>query len=148
MFADVEANVRRGSWAMRPSASWRYARYGRSAWTETGGDALSLSAPEQTFASAQAETSLHVARVFGRLRPDVSTSYRRELAAGQTTTTLQLSDSADGLFLVNGLPLARDIVTARTGLTFQTDRFDLTLAFDARHGSGQTRRALQFGLGF
>jgi hypothetical protein len=61
---------------------------------------------------------------------------------------LQLSDRADGVFVVDGLLLARDTLTARTGFMLQVDDFDLSLAYEARHAPHQTRHGIQFSLGF
>jgi uncharacterized protein YhjY with autotransporter beta-barrel domain len=148
VWGDWAFPVRLGAWAFRPTTGLRYARYARRGWTETGADALSLSAPDQALASAQADVGLHVSRAAGPFRPNASAAYRRELTEGRTATTLRLSDRADGVFVVNGLLFPRNALTARTGFTFQTGRFDVSLAYEARHAPSQTRQAIQFGVGF
>ena len=140
--------IRVREWAVRPSAGLRYARYARRAWTERDAGALSLSAPDQTVSSMQADLGVHLARTTGRLRPFAATAARRELTDGLTATTLQLSDTADGLFVVNGLRLARNIVSARVGFTFQAQALEVSLAYEARHALSQTGQAVQLAVGF
>src|SRR5205814_426489 len=60
LWADWEAPIRLDAWEMRPSVSLRYARYVRSAWSESGAGSLSLSAREEMVPSAQAEAGLRV----------------------------------------------------------------------------------------
>ena len=88
------------------------ARYSLQAWSENGADSLSLSAPAQAIRSAQAGAGVYLMRSVGRVRPTVSTTYRRELTDGRTATTIQLLDGAGGLFLVDGLRLAKDTINS------------------------------------
>ena len=148
IWGDWEAPVLLAEWTVRPAASFRYAHYSLPAWRESGADSLSLSAPAQAIGSVQAGAGVHVMRSVGRFRPTVSTTYRRELTDGRTATTIQLLDGSNGLFLVDGLRLAKDTITIRPGMTFRTDQFDLSLALDLRRASLQTRRAIEFGFGF
>ncbi|MBK5297394.1 MAG: autotransporter-associated beta strand repeat-containing protein, partial [Vicinamibacteria bacterium] len=140
--------IRVREWAVRPSTGLRYARYARRAWTERDAGALSLSAPDQTVSSMQADLGVHLARTTGRLRPFAATAARRELTDGLTATTLQLSDTSDGLFVVNGLRLARNNVSARVGFTFQAQALEVSLAYEARHALSQTGQAVQLAVGF
>ena len=135
-------------WAISPGAGFRYGRYGRNAWTESGADALSLSAPDQRIASQQATVGVDVARPIGRLGLRASTTYQRELTNGRTTTTLQLADPVDGRFVVDGHPLGRDTVTGEVGAALRMKGAELWLGYQARHALGQTRQALQLGLRF
>ena len=84
----------------------------------------------------------------GRIRPNVSAAYRRELTTGRTSAILQLSDQSNGRFLVDGLPFARDTLTARVGGALKTNRIDLSATYEARAAAGQTRQLIAFGLGF
>jgi uncharacterized protein with beta-barrel porin domain len=137
-----------GSWAVRPGTIVRYARYGRDAWVEREALSLSLTGPDQTIASVQGEIGLGATRMTGRLRPYATTTYRRELGSGRTVTTLRLGDGSDGVFQIAGPALARNTFQARTGLLFRTDRYDRSLAFAFRRGSGETRRGVDLGFGF
>jgi hypothetical protein len=141
-------NAAIGSWSFSPSVSLRYARYGRRAWAEDGADALSLTAPDQTFSSKQADAGLLFHRTTGRFRPLASATYRRELNNRQTAATLVLSGLADGTFVVDGLPLARDTVVGRSGLTFRTGSSEVSLIYEWRRAQAQMRQAIQFSLGF
>jgi hypothetical protein len=89
-----------------------------------------------------------VTRVGGRFRPFASTSYRRELTDRRTAATLQLGDQHAGLFEIDGLLLARDSVTGRAGMTFETRRLDLSLVYEGRRAPGQTRHTFQLAFGF
>ena len=124
------------------------ARYSFQAWQESGADSLSLSAPDQAISSVQAGAGVHLMRSVGRFRPTVSTAYRRELTDGRTATTIQLLDGSKGLFLVDGLRLAKNTISIRPGFIFRTVQYDLSLAVDLRRAAQQNRRALEFGFGF
>ena len=108
-----------GPWAIRPGAGLRYARYGRHAWTESGADAMSLSAGDQAIPSKQVDLGIQVARAIGPFGMHASAAYRRELTDGQTATTLQLSDRAVGRFRVDGLAFAPDTLTTRVDATLR-----------------------------
>jgi uncharacterized protein with beta-barrel porin domain len=137
-----------GGWTLQPGVGLRYARYARHAWSESGADALSLSAQDQFLGSSQADFGVRVMRASGRFRPNASAAYRRELTSGQTSTTLQLTDRPDGIFTINGIPLSPDTLTMRAGFVIQGARVDLSLAYEARRAFNQTRQAVQFGAGF
>ena len=135
-------------WILQPGVGLRYARYTRNAWTEAGADSLSLAAPHQFVASDQIDVGVHFLRGSGRFRPNASAAYRRELGTGNTGTTLQLAGSPDGLFTLNGIPLASDTLTVRAGFLVQAARFNLSLGYEARRAFDQTFQAIQFGAGF
>ena len=141
-------NLAMGSWTFNPSTGLRYARYGRGAWSERGAGTLSFAAPHQEVRSAQADAGVGVTREGGRLRPFASTSYRRELTDRRTAATLQLGDQQAGLFEIDGLLLARDSVTGRAGMTFETERLDLSLVYEGRRAPGQTRHTFQLAFEF
>ncbi len=148
VWAQERLDTRIGSWFFFPSVGLRYARYGRRAWTEEGADALSLAAPDQTFSSKQADVGLWLGRAMGRFRPDASVLYRRGLGDRQTTARLELSGLGDGSFVVDGLPLARDTLVGRTGLTVWTQSVRVALAYEIQRAQRQLRQAIQFSLGF
>ena len=140
--------MRIGSWYVYPSAGLRYARYDRRAWTEDGADALSLAAPDQAFSLKQADVGLWLGRARGRFRPEASTTYRRGLGDRRTMATLELSGLGNGLFVVDGLPLAQDTFVGRAGLTLQTQSVRVSLAYELQRAQSQLRQAIQFSLGF
>jgi fibronectin-binding autotransporter adhesin len=148
MWGDWTLPMRLGAWMLRPRAGLRYAQYGSEAWTESGADALALSANAQSVRSAQGDLGVGIARARGRVRPNVSATFRRELTNGETRATLQLSDQPDGQFVVNGIDLARETVTTRAGLTFAMDHLSLSLGYDARYAPGQRRQAFRFNVQF
>ncbi len=74
--------------------------------------------------------------------------YRRELTGGRTEATLQLGPSADGLFVIDGLALARDNFVNRGGLTLQTDMVAFSLAYEMRRARNQLRHAVQLSFGY
>jgi uncharacterized protein YhjY with autotransporter beta-barrel domain len=148
IWGDWETPLRFSGWTARPAASVRYAHYSLQAWQESGADSLSLSAPAQALDSVQAGAGIYITRSTGRFRPTVRTTYRRELTDGRVATTLQLLADPNGLFLVEGPHLAKDIISIRPGMTFRTNEFDLFFAVDLRRASQQNRQSLEFGLGF
>jgi uncharacterized protein YhjY with autotransporter beta-barrel domain len=148
LWGDWELPVRVARWIVRPVATFRSARYSRTAWNETGADSLSLSAPAQALWSAQAGGGVQVVRATGRFRPTVSTTYRRELTDGRTAMTLQLLDGSTGRFVTEGLFLPRNLFSIQPGVVFRTDGYEVFVAVDYRRASMQNRRSLEFGLGF
>jgi uncharacterized protein YhjY with autotransporter beta-barrel domain len=148
LWADWEIPVQVPGWTLLPAASFRYARYSRDEWSESGADSLSLSATAQANRSAQAGGGVQLVRSSGRFRPMVSTTYRRELTDGRTAMTLRLGDGSNGQFLVDGLFLPKNTFSVQPGLVFRTDQYDMFVAVDFRRAASQTRRALEFGLGF
>jgi hypothetical protein len=74
--------------------------------------------------------------------------YRRELSELLTAATLALTGSADGTFVVNGLPLAREVFVGRAGLTVHAWWSELSLTYEWRGARSQTRQAIQLSLGF
>ena len=76
----------------------------------------------------QADVGLWLGRARGRFRPEASTTYRRGLGDRRTMATLELSGLGNGLFVVDGLPLAQDTFVGRAGLTLQTQSVRVSLA--------------------
>ena len=148
VWGEQRFNAKVGSWSLHPSVGLRYASYGRHAWTENGGDSLSLSGPAQTFNSKQADAGLWIGRAVGRFGSQASATYRRALGGRQTYANLDLSGQADGAFVVNGLFLARDTLVGRTGLTFRTRSVGLSLAYELQRAQEQMRQTVQFSVGF
>lgn len=141
---EARADLVRGSWLLQPGGGVRGASYGRSAWAESGADALAFSGGGQSIGSVQADAGVRVARLRGRLRPSVSASYRRELGDGATSLTLQLSPEAAGRFTIAGTPFAADRVLGTIGLSM--DMWSFGYGVDA--ASGQTRHTVNFGVRF
>ena len=77
-----------------------------------------------------------------------SAMYRREFSDRHTSATLALPGSADGTFVVSGLPLARDTFVGRAGMTLRAGSGELSLMYEWRGARSQTRQALQLALGF
>jgi uncharacterized protein with beta-barrel porin domain len=148
IWGEERFNAMFGSWSLAPSIGLRYARYGRQAWAENGADALSLTAPDQRLSSKQGDVGLSFNRTTGRFRPLASGTYRRELSNHATAAPLVLSGLADGAFVVDGLPLARDTVVGRAGLALRAGSIDVSLIYEWRRAQAQARQAIQFTLGF
>jgi uncharacterized protein with beta-barrel porin domain len=147
-WGDWSLPVRLGMWVAHPETTFRYARYGRGTWNESGAQGLSLTGQEQAITSVQGGIGARVTRMNGRFRPNASATYRRELSNGRTMTSLQLPNHSDELFYISGAELPRNSFAAHAGLNFEADRFGLSLGFDLRRASGQTRNAIEFGVGF
>jgi len=147
-WADLGMPTGIGSWMLQPGVGVRFARYGRDGSTETGADALSLTAAADAVRSAQLDLGLRASRRRGLVRPSASVSYRRELTDGRNAETLQLADEPGSASVTNGIPFARSAVALHAGVSLASGRVALTLAYDGREAAGQTRHALQFGMQF
>jgi autotransporter-associated beta strand protein len=148
VWAEWVRPTRLANWGLRPHAAVRYASYGRRAWTESGADALSLSAPAQAIATATTEVGLHAARSAGRFRPEAGMTYRRLLNDGQTAAALQLADGVDGLFRVRGQRFVSQATTIVGGLGFRANRFASSVTYHVRHAAGHQQHGIQFSLSF
>jgi outer membrane autotransporter protein len=135
-------------WSVRGAAGARVAEYRVGAWQESGAGALALAAPPQAFTSVQADTRVELTRRGGRLRPFVSGTYRRELTAGRTATTVQLGESGDGGFTVEGLPLPAASAAGEAGLRVVGENMGMSLSYQLRRADRQVRHVLQLGIGF
>jgi autotransporter-associated beta strand protein len=148
-WVDVAGNYTAGTWLLQPGVGVRRARYQRSAWTESGADALSLSAPSQSLSSSQADASLRFTRARGRVRPYALASYRRELGEGLTTTTLQLSGDATGRYTVQGLPFALNRGTGGAGFSTRLgEGADVSVGYRIEGGSSQLQHFVDVGVRF
>ena len=137
-----------GSWSFVPSAGLRFARYGRGGWTENGAADLSVSAPAQVVTSREVDAGLSLGRARGRIQPHVSGMYRRGLGDRSTRTLLQLSDSSDGIFAVDGLPLAGGTFVGRAGLVLRTRNIGASVSYEIQRGSFQRRHVIQLSVGY
>jgi fibronectin-binding autotransporter adhesin len=137
-----------GGWNVLWSSGVRRAHYGVGGWTEAGAEGLSLSGSAGTLNSTQADSSLRFARTNGRFLPFLSATYRRELTAGRTRKTLQIGDTADGLFEVDGLGLPRDTTVGEAGFRFLNGSVGMSVWYEVRRARQQTRHVLQFAFAF
>ena len=133
---------------MQPTLGLRRARYGLSAWSEIGADALSLSAGSQSIASTQADAGIRLSRSISGFQPFVSAMHRRELTDGRTTLSLRLGDHGDGSFDIDGLRLARDTTAVEAGFTIHRRNVGMSLWYDARRARRQMRHVVRFGIAF
>ena len=148
MWSEVRIDRRVGSWKLQPTAGVRRARYGLSEYTETGADALSLSAPARSINSLQADMGVRVTRAIGSLRPYLGGVVRRELTSGRTSVGLNLANDPNGSFEVDGLKLTKHSTIGQAGLLFQTRGVGLSLMYEARGNSEQVRQTIQLGIDF
>src|SRR5579871_4781193 len=148
VWSDVQSEAVAGGWAFQPRAGIRYAHFANDAWSESDAGALSLAAPAQATASAQADGGIRIARATGSVSPFGVFTYRRELTDGATTTAVQLTTNAAGEFTVDGLPFARDTVLVGGGVRMPLGRGDLSVTYQLRHADGQTRHTASVGIGF
>jgi autotransporter-associated beta strand protein len=148
LWLDGRFVARLGSWDAQPMGGLRSAWFHLGEWTESGADALSLSGPAQTTRSLQADAGLRLLRAVGRVRPLFQGTYRRELAGGGTTTTVELSDLPGGRFEVEGVPFTLDEVIGQAGLMFLTDRMGFSVFYEMQRARSQSRQSLQVSVGF
>jgi fibronectin-binding autotransporter adhesin len=148
LWSEVRLDKRLGVWRVQPTAGLRHARYGVSAYTETGADALSLSASARSVSSLQADMGMRVSRALGSLRPYIGGTMRRELASGQTTAALRFANDPDGFFHAEGLRLSKGSAIGQAGLLFRAGGIGLSMMYEARRTSGQFRQTLQLGFDF
>ena len=147
VWGEARFNAMLRSWNVQPTLGMRRARYGLSAWSEIGADALSLSAGSQSIASTQADAGIRLSRSIGGFQPFVSAMHRRELTDGRTTVRLRLGDHPDGAFDVEGLRFA-DTVAFEAGFTLRRRNIGMSLWYDARRTRQQMRHIVQLGIGF
>ena len=143
---DSTSGLDRGS--VQPTAGVRRARYGLNEWTETGADALSLSAPARSINSLQGDMGVRVSRALGSLRPYLGGVVRRELTSGRTAAGLNFANDPNGAFEVDGLRLSKHSTIGQAGLLFRTGGVGLSLMYEARRTLDQIRQTVQLGIDF
>jgi outer membrane autotransporter protein len=147
VWGEARVGAMLGSWNVQPTAGVRRSHYGLTAWSETGGDALSLSASGQAIGSTQVDASVRFTRTAGRFHPFLSTRLNRELTGGRTRTTLRIGDGPDGDFDIEGLRLARQTIVGQAGFSFLRNTLGLSMWYEAHHAHRQMRHIVQFAIG-
>jgi hypothetical protein len=76
-------------------------------------------------------------------------TYRREFGDPENTADVQFVDQPAARFQVNGLPLARNTVMGRSGLTVRTGSgLEYTVEYEFRHADFETRHSGDFRIRF
>jgi hypothetical protein len=99
------------------------------------------------FESTQGNLRLRVTRD-GRVAPFVAGVYQTELAAWRTVRPLQLGDTAEGIFSIEGQPLPRAMTVGEAGLKFLHDNVNMFASYQVRLTGPQKRQTLQLGFSF
>jgi hypothetical protein len=137
-----------GSWVVNPSVGCGTVDTRARRGPRPVADALSLAAPRQVFSAGQGDVGLRFGRAMGRLRPELSSIYRRGWGERQTRATLDVSGIPDGRFVVNGSFLPRDTIVGRAGVTLRTESVGLNLVYEIERAERLLRQSLQFSFGF
>lgn len=116
----------------------RRVTFGRQGFVETGANALSLLAPNQTVKMRQADARFYIWRRERDVRPYLEIMYRRELTAGLNTLKVEFDDIPNSGFQVEGLPMPRNMFSARGGVTLMTWLGAWTFEYHYRHAPNQT----------
>jgi uncharacterized protein with beta-barrel porin domain len=137
------------TWKAEGKVGWRHARFARQAFTETGAGPLSLVGGEDTLTSTEADVLARVWRREGSYRPHFLFSFRRQLGDDENSMKVGFVDNPNVRFDVNGLPLARNTVLGRSGLTVRTGSgLEYTLQYEFRFAESEQRHTADFRIRF
>jgi autotransporter-associated beta strand protein len=137
------------TWTLDWKAGWRYVRFTRESWVETGAGAISLEAPAQTLTLNEADALVHVFKRTGAIRPRALFTYKRELFEQGSDVAMQFVDQPEGQFTTSGMPAGKDTITALGGLTFVTPSgLEYAVRYEIRHATGELRQKLAFRIRF
>jgi uncharacterized protein with beta-barrel porin domain len=140
-------NIR--TWRTESKVGWRHARFSRKAFEETGAGPLSLVGDDDMLTSTEADVLLRTWRREGAWRPHFLFSYRRQLGDDENRMKVGFVANPNVKFDVNGLPLARNTVLGRTGLTLRTGSgLEYSVQYEFRHAESETRHTGDFRIRF
>jgi uncharacterized protein with beta-barrel porin domain len=136
-------------WRTESKVGWRHARFGRQPFTETGGGPVSLVGDDNTLTSTESDILISAYKKAGSYRPNFMFTYRREFGDQENSANVQFVDQPNARFQVDGLPLARNTVMARSGLTVRTGSgLEYTFEYEFRHAESETRHSGDFRIRF
>jgi autotransporter-associated beta strand protein len=137
------------TWRTESKVGWRHARFSRKAFEEAGAGPLSLVGAADVLTSTEADVLLRMWRREGAWRPHFLFSYRRQLGDDENRMKVGFVSNPNVTFDVNGLPLARNTVLGRTGLTLRTGSgLEYTVQYEFRHAESETRHTADFRIRF
>jgi fibronectin-binding autotransporter adhesin len=137
------------TWTLDWKAGWRYVRFTRESWVETGAGAISLAAPAQTLTLNEADALVHLFKRSGAIRPRALFTYKRELFEQGSEVAMHFVDQPEGQFTTSGMPTGKDTITALGGLTFVTPSgLEYAVRYEVRHATGELRQKLAFRIRF
>jgi uncharacterized protein with beta-barrel porin domain len=138
-----------GEWRTESKVGWRHARFSRQPFTEEGGGPIALQGDDDVLTATESDVQIHTFRRSGAYRPHFVFTYRREFGDPENSADVQFVGQPAAKFEVNGLPLARNTVMARSGLTVHTaSGLEYTVEYEFRHAEFETRHSGDFRIRF
>jgi autotransporter-associated beta strand protein len=138
-----------GEWRSESKIGWRHARFARQPFTERGGGPISLQGEDQVLTATESDVLVRAFKRSGAYRPHFMVTYRREFAEPENSADIQFVGAPATKFEVNGLPLARNTIMGRGGLTVHTGSgLEYTVEYEFRHAEFETRHSGDFRIRF
>lgn len=138
-----------GEWRSESKVGWRHARFSRQPFSERGGGPISLQGGNDVLTATESDVLIRAFKKSGAYRPHFMFTYRREFGDPENTADVQFVDQPAARFQVNGLPLARNTVMGRSGLTVRTGSgLEYTVEYEFRHADFETRHSGDFRIRF
>jgi autotransporter-associated beta strand protein len=138
-----------GQWRSESKVGWRHARFARQPFTERGGGPVSLEGGDDLLTATESDVLIRVFRKTGGYRPHFMFTYRREFGDPENTADVQFVGQPAARFEVNGLPLAKNTIMGRSGLTVRTGSgLEYTVEYEFRHAEYETRHSGDFRIRF
>ena len=136
-------------WTTETKVGWRHARFTREAFTEQGGGPVSLQSGETTITQTESDVLVRSFKRSGRYRPYFMFTYRREFGDQLNEEDSQFVDQPTASFEVQGLPLAKNTVMGRSGLTVHLGPgLEFTFEYEFRRAEFETRHTADFRVRF
>jgi autotransporter-associated beta strand protein len=138
-----------GEWRSESKIGWRHARFSRQPFTERGGGPIALQGEDQLLTATESDVLVRAFKRSGAYRPHFMFTYRHEFAEPGNSADVQFVSAPATKFEVNGLPLAKNTVMGRGGVTVHTGSgLEYTVEYEFRHAEFETRHSGDFRIRF
>jgi fibronectin-binding autotransporter adhesin len=136
-------------WTLDSKIAFRAAHYSRKPFVESGADAISLAVEADQLKVRETNLDFHLFRRTGAWRPDIRTTYRRELATPTTQADVAFAGDPASQFAVQGLPMPVNSFLGNFALTMRTaSGLQYTLEYKMHLAPGETHNGLSFRMRF
>jgi uncharacterized protein with beta-barrel porin domain len=148
-WSEWQDTVRIKTWTTEAKVGWRHARFARQPFTEQGGGPVSLQSGASTLTLTESDVLVRSFKRSGRYRPYFMFTFRRALGDQANTEDSQFVNQPGATFAVQGLPMARNTVMGRSGLTLHLGvGLEFTLEYEYRHAEFESRHTADFRVRF
>jgi uncharacterized protein with beta-barrel porin domain len=148
-WSEIQDTTKFRSWTLDSKLGLRAAHYSRSAFSETGANAVSLDGSADALRTRESDVNINLFRRSGAWRPRVLLDFRRQIGDQAPTADVQFAGRADSQFVVNGLPVPRNAFQGLFGLTMRTQSgLEMTVEYETEQAPDEAHNAVHFRMRF